>query len=184
MTLATYDLEEIKQRDLPQIIHAKGINVITNVKGYTCRCPFHDDNTPSLHVNKKDGIWVWHCFGCDAGGTVIDFIMKYDSLNFQEATKQLSDGQVMTGHDLQTRQAQEIKLLAKVSEYYHKVFFEDRRGYEYLAQERKIKDPERLQWRRLADQCVPQHAELLQIRSSKKYFVVGLFFKRREFQKS
>ena len=33
------------------------------------QCPFHDDNTPSLHVY-DDG---WYCFGCERGGTIIDF---------------------------------------------------------------------------------------------------------------
>jgi hypothetical protein len=32
-------------------------------------CPFHDDRTPSLHVYDDH----WHCFGCDLGGTIIDF---------------------------------------------------------------------------------------------------------------
>jgi hypothetical protein len=35
-------------------------------------CPFHADRTPSLHVYEtaEQG---WACFGCDRGGTVIDF---------------------------------------------------------------------------------------------------------------
>jgi len=35
-------------------------------------CPFHDDRTPSLEVydDPADG---WFCFGCERGGTIIDF---------------------------------------------------------------------------------------------------------------
>jgi len=32
-------------------------------------CPFHDDATPSLHVYDDH----WRCYGCDRGGTIIDF---------------------------------------------------------------------------------------------------------------
>jgi hypothetical protein len=34
-------------------------------------CPFHEDRTPSLHCYPDDG--GWHCFGCGAGGSIIDF---------------------------------------------------------------------------------------------------------------
>ena len=36
------------------------------------RCPFHDDHTPSLHAF-DDPARGWACFGCDRGGTIIDF---------------------------------------------------------------------------------------------------------------
>ena len=32
-------------------------------------CPFHNDATPSLHVYDDH----WRCYGCDRGGTIIDF---------------------------------------------------------------------------------------------------------------
>jgi CHC2 zinc finger/RepB DNA-primase from phage plasmid len=38
----------------------------------TVRCPFHDDNTPSLHVY-ADAQRGWFCFGCSRGGSVYDF---------------------------------------------------------------------------------------------------------------
>lgn len=39
------------------------------------RCPFHDDKTPSLVVTPAKNLW--HCLGaCQAGGTVIDWVVK------------------------------------------------------------------------------------------------------------
>jgi len=35
-------------------------------------CPFHEDRTPSLAVF-DDPARGWYCFGCDRGGTIIDF---------------------------------------------------------------------------------------------------------------
>ena len=36
------------------------------------RCPFHDDDTPSLHVY-DDPARGWYCFGCGRGGSIYDF---------------------------------------------------------------------------------------------------------------
>lgn len=35
-------------------------------------CPFHDDETPSLHVFDEPERG-WYCFGCDRGGSIYDF---------------------------------------------------------------------------------------------------------------
>lgn len=35
--------------------------------GYTASCPCHDDGTPSLSINERDGKLLVHCFGCGAG---------------------------------------------------------------------------------------------------------------------
>ena len=39
--------------------------------GGMCRCPFHNDKTPSMKVDKR-----FHCFGCQADGDVIDFTAR------------------------------------------------------------------------------------------------------------
>ena len=55
-----------------------------------CHCPFHQgDNTGSLKV--YDGDKGWHCFGCGAGTSVIDFVMKYFGLSFFDAEKKLNE---------------------------------------------------------------------------------------------
>ena len=53
-----------------------------NRAGYIC-CPFHNEKTASLKL--YDGQRGFHCFGCGAGGTVIDFVMKLFDIPFRQA---------------------------------------------------------------------------------------------------
>ncbi|MEY3430396.1 MAG: hypothetical protein RLZZ79_74 [Actinomycetota bacterium] len=52
-------------------------------------CPFHDEKSPSFHVTPSKGFF--HCFGCQAGGDVIAFVMKIDHLTFTETVEKLAD---------------------------------------------------------------------------------------------
>ncbi|HNM45892.1 MAG TPA: DNA primase [Candidatus Sumerlaeota bacterium] len=55
---------------------------------YKGRCPFHNEKTPSFNVVPAKGIF--HCFGCGAGGSVIDFVMRTEKLDFREAIERLA----------------------------------------------------------------------------------------------
>jgi len=46
-------------------------------------CPFHDEKTPSFQVSPEKQ--VFYCFGCQASGNVISFLMKHNGLEFPEA---------------------------------------------------------------------------------------------------
>lgn len=60
-------------------------------------CPFHHEKSPSLKF--KDGDEYWHCFGCGAGGDVIDFVSKIDHSTTAEAVAKLTGGQSVTLSD-------------------------------------------------------------------------------------
>ena len=51
-------------------------------------CPFHGEKTPSFTVSEEKGIF--HCFGCQTGGSVFHFLMKYDQLSFPEAVERVA----------------------------------------------------------------------------------------------
>jgi len=51
------------------------------------RCPFHDDRSPSLVVFPETR--SFHCFGCRAGGDVVNFLMLAMHLPFSEALSSL-----------------------------------------------------------------------------------------------
>ena len=53
------------------------------------KCPFHQgDRTASLKL--YDGEGGFHCFGCGAHGSVIDFVMKLFGLNFRQAVLRIN----------------------------------------------------------------------------------------------
>jgi DNA primase len=51
-------------------------------------CPFHGEKTPSFTVSEEKGIF--HCFGCQLGGGVFNFLMQYDHLTFPEAVERVA----------------------------------------------------------------------------------------------
>lgn len=58
-------------------------------KNWKGLCPFHREKTPSFMVSPDRQ--AWHCFGCNLGGDVISFLMRYENLDFVEALKVLAD---------------------------------------------------------------------------------------------
>jgi hypothetical protein len=46
-------------------------------------CPFHSEKTASFHVLVREG--YYKCFGCGAGGDVLDFISRVENVSFGEA---------------------------------------------------------------------------------------------------
>ncbi len=58
----------------------------SNLKGL---CPFHKEKTPSFSVSPDKQLY--HCFGCGKSGTVINFIMDMENLDFVEAVKLLAE---------------------------------------------------------------------------------------------
>jgi len=51
-------------------------------------CPFHQEKTASFSVNEAEGFF--YCFGCQAGGDVIDFYQRVNGLEFKDALEQLA----------------------------------------------------------------------------------------------
>ncbi|MGF1655381.1 MAG: CHC2 zinc finger domain-containing protein, partial [Verrucomicrobiales bacterium] len=52
-------------------------------------CPFHKEKSPSFHVSPQKQ--SYHCFGCGAGGSVFQFLMEYEGMDFLSAVRLLAD---------------------------------------------------------------------------------------------
>jgi len=51
-------------------------------------CPFHNEKTPSFHVNPDRGLFK--CFGCGASGDIINFVERTENLTFVDAVETLA----------------------------------------------------------------------------------------------
>ncbi|MEG1547596.1 MAG: DNA primase [Clostridia bacterium] len=51
-------------------------------------CPFHSEKTPSFSVTQDKQLY--YCFGCHAGGSVVQFVMEMEKLTYVEAIKHLA----------------------------------------------------------------------------------------------
>ena len=56
---------------------------------YFSLCPFHNEKSASFSVSPDKQIY--HCFGCGAGGGVINFVMRAEGLEFHDAVQFLAD---------------------------------------------------------------------------------------------
>ena len=79
--------EDIKDRlTMRDVLEFYGFQ--TDRSGFI-KCPFHSgDHTASLKI--YDGTGGFHCFGCGAHGSVIDFVMKLFGLNFKQAVLRIN----------------------------------------------------------------------------------------------
>lgn len=81
-------LEEIKTRVPLAAVVGRKVKLTKKGKEYSGLCPFHHEKSPSFTVNEDKGFY--HCFGCQAHGSVFDFVMKTEGLQFPEAVERLA----------------------------------------------------------------------------------------------
>ncbi|MBE5214285.1 DNA primase [Pectobacterium sp. A535-S3-A17] len=77
----------LARTDIVDLIDAR-VKLKKQGKNYHACCPFHHEKTPSFTVNGDKQFY--HCFGCGAHGTAIDFLMNYDRLEFVETIEELA----------------------------------------------------------------------------------------------
>jgi len=81
-----------------KILRAKAVSILNlfdfegikqkGQKNWVC-CPFHREDKASMIIDQKNR---YHCFGCGADGTSIDFVMNIKGLNFNQAVNFLVGG--------------------------------------------------------------------------------------------
>src|SRR5665647_2689336 len=77
------------------VVAASGVELTQRGQGFMGCCPFHDDSTPSLSVGGVPD--RFHCFGCGAGGDVIEYVHRLTGLSFTDAVQALESGTAFRG---------------------------------------------------------------------------------------
>ena len=91
-------------------------------RNHQARCPFHEEKTPSFTVSQDKQFY--HCFGCGANGTAIDFLMEHNGLGFVEAVEELAGRYGLeipreAGYQPETKHHQQLyELLEQATEFY------------------------------------------------------------------
>ncbi|MCV2526286.1 MAG: DNA primase [Candidatus Lightella neohaematopini] len=119
--------ELLSQINIIDVISTR-VNLKKKGKNFFSLCPFHIENNPSFLVNEEKQLY--YCFGCNARGNVINFLMNYDKLDFVSSIEELSSLCNLKipyenyNKNKFSRIEKRIKLyeiINKINSYYHKI---------------------------------------------------------------
>ena len=110
------DIDEIKSRLSIVDIVGKRVTLKKAGRNFKGLCPFHNEKTPSFIVSPDRQ--TFHCFGCGKGGSIFDFVMLSDHIDFSEALETLAE-QAGVKLERRTGDTPEAKLKQKILEVNH-----------------------------------------------------------------
>ena len=88
MAIPQHTIDQILDRtDIVDLIGQR-VKLKKTGRTYSGCCPFHEEKSPSFHVYRDKQ--YFHCFGCQANGNAIRFLMDIDGRNFVDVMKDLS----------------------------------------------------------------------------------------------
>lgn len=127
-------VEQIKDR--LSIVDVVGAYVTLEKSGRNlrARCPFHNERTPSFFVSPERG--TYHCFGCDAGGDIFEFVEAFEGIDFYGALKILATkaGVLIVRSDPRAHDEKELlyHVLDEAAAFYEHVLAASPHAREYL----------------------------------------------------
>ena len=158
--IADEEIERLKDEvSLVRLVESSGVKLTKRGGDMVGHCPFHDDATPSFVVTVAKNLF--HCFGCQAAGGVIDWVMKQQGVSFRHAVELLRDGAALDASSSSSSSSSPIRatvrklaapvafdaddaaLLGQVTGYYHETLKNSAEGLEYLRS-RGLDHPELL----------------------------------------
>ena len=126
--------------DIVQVVSAY-VRLKKNGSRYWGLCPFHHEKTPSFSVNGEQNLY--YCFGCKAGGNVVQFVEEMEHLTYREAVEYLAKQihmpipETQEDPDYERRRSQRERLLGAnkaAARWYHAQLWlpENQRILDYL----------------------------------------------------
>ncbi|OKH60134.1 DNA primase [Scytonema sp. HK-05] len=143
-------IEEVKQRaDIVDVI-SEHVVLRKRGKDFVGLCPFHSEKSPSFTVSQTKQ--MYYCFGCQAGGNAIKFIMDLEKRSFAEVVLDLARRYQVSVRTLEPEQRQELQrqlslreqlyeVLAAAAQFYqHALRYSGEKALQYLEQVRQLRE--------------------------------------------
>jgi DNA primase catalytic core len=115
--LEEFEKDDVKAKvDITELFGFFGVELSKKGKSFMGRCPWHEDETPSLSVDREKGLY--NCFGCGESGDVFDLVEKMKGFDFKEALaflKKWTGPSTSSGTDPRKRPFSPSKSLPKPS---------------------------------------------------------------------
>ncbi|RQM39725.1 toprim domain-containing protein [Erwinia psidii] len=84
------ELEQLKRNvSLVEVAQSQGRKLRKQGKDFVTLCPFHREKTPSCVISPARNLY--HCFGCNAGGSVLDWLQHTERLTYPQTLVRLRD---------------------------------------------------------------------------------------------
>jgi DNA primase len=112
-------IEQVKQR--ADIVDVVSERVVLRKRGkdYVGLCPFHEEKSPSFTVSPNKQ--MYYCFGCNAGGNAINFLMAVGKHSFSEVVLDLARRYQVPVQTLEPEHRQELQRQLSLREQLYEI---------------------------------------------------------------
>jgi DNA primase len=126
-------VEEVKSK--VDIVETVGEYVVLKKRGkdYQGLCPFHQEKSPSFTVSPAKQ--MYYCFGCQAGGNAIGFLMELGKQSFTEAVLDLARKYQVPVRTLEPEKQQEIQRQISLREQLYEILAMAANFYQHALQQ-------------------------------------------------
>jgi DNA primase len=126
-------IDEIKQRaDIVDVV-SEYVVLRKRGKDFVGLCPFHDEKTPSFTVSQTKQMYF--CFGCQAGGNAIKFLMELGKRSFAEVVLDLARRYQVPVQTLEPEQRQELQRQLSLREQLYEVLASTAQFYQHALRQ-------------------------------------------------
>lgn len=144
-------VQEIKERlDIVEVISSY-LKLEKTGANYRASCPFHSEKKPSFFVSPSKQIFK--CFGCGAAGSVFDFVMRIEGIEFKEALSLLAKRAGVELKQVSSKELTERQRLSEILElaclFFERQLKESQKGQQALKylKQRGISEQSVKKWR-------------------------------------
>ena len=128
-------IDEIKSRCNIVDVIGRYVPLKKTGSNYKGVCPFHNEKTPSFVVSETKQIFT--CFGCGATGDVLEFVQRYNNLDFPGAVEKLCDEYGIEMKHSNFRREQDRTALYEINRdaaaFFYRAFTKNANpGYDYM----------------------------------------------------